>query len=159
MVNHTPEPKASMHKNNSHPCNNFINDAIYFKINAIHITGRYKKWSFPNDMDYNMTLYSFIPIFSNKDLSKYQRKFMKHAIDQFSIELYHRIFADKLFSMFINSFQIKPLRPLINGVFALAWQLQIRFNQAIFPNFVADLFFNTTDVFLSFCIDAILFSC
>ena len=120
MVNHTPEPKASMHKNNSHPCNNFINDAIYFKINAIHITGRYKKWSFPNDMDHNMTLYSFIPIFSNKDLSKYQRKFMKHAIDQFSIELYHRIFADKLFSMFINSFQIKPLRPLINGVFALA---------------------------------------
>ena len=148
-----------MYKNNSHPCNNFINDAIYFKINTIHITGRYKKWSFPNDMDYNMTLYSFIPIFSNKDLSKYQRKFMKHAIDQFSIELYHRIFADKLFSMFINSFQIKPLRPLINGVFALAWQLQIRFNQAIFPNFVADLFFNTTDVFLSFCIDAILFSC
>ena len=153
IVNHTPEPKASVHKNNGYPCNNFINDAIYFISNALHIT------SFPNDMDYNMTLYSFIPIFTNKDLSKYQRKFMKHAIDQFSIELYHRIFAGKIFSMFINSSQIKPLRPLINGVFALAWQLQIRFNQAIFPNFVADLSFNTTDVFLSFYIDVILFSC
>ena len=48
---------------------------------------------------------------------------MKHAVDQFSIELYRRIFADKVFSMFINSSKTKPLRPLINRVFALAWEL------------------------------------
>ena len=36
-------------KNNSYQCNNFINHAIYFKSNVLHITGRYKKWSFPND--------------------------------------------------------------------------------------------------------------
>ena len=138
---------------------NAINDEIYFKSNALHITGSYKKWSFPNCIDYKMTLSYCIPLFISKDLSKYQRKFMKHAIDQFSIELYPRIFADKLFSMFINSSQIKPLSPLISGVFALAWKLQIRFNQVISPNLVADLSFNTTDVFLSFCIDVILFSC
>ena len=115
MVNHTPEPKASLHRNNGYPCNNFINDAICFKSNALHITGRYKKWSFPNDKDY-MTIHSFILIFTSKDLSKYERKFMKHAIDQFSIELYRRIFADKVFSMFINSSKTKPLRPLINRV-------------------------------------------
>ena len=109
MVNHTPEPNASMHKNNGYPCNDFINHAIYFKSNAFHITGRYKKWSFPNNKDYNMTLYFFILIFTSKDVSKYEHKFMKHAIDQFSIELYHRIFADKLFSMFINSSKTKPL--------------------------------------------------
>ena len=97
------------------------------KCSALHITGRYKKWSFPNDKDY-MTLHSFIPIFTSKDLSKCEQKFMKHAIDQFSIELYHRIFAEKLFSMFINSSKTKPLRPLIKRVSALAWELQIRVN-------------------------------
>ena len=71
---------------------------------------------------------SFILIFTSKDLSKYEHKFMKHDVDQFSIELYCRIFADKVFSMFINSSKRKPLRPRINGVFALAWQLQIRVN-------------------------------
>ena len=59
MVNHTPEPKASMHENNSYLCNHFINHAIYFKSNALHINGRYQKWSFPNDKDYNMTLLLF----------------------------------------------------------------------------------------------------
>ena len=65
MVTHTPEPKISMHKNNGHPYSNFINRAIYFKSNAFHITGRYKKWSFPNDKDYNMTL-----LFFHSDLYK-----------------------------------------------------------------------------------------
>ena len=75
--------------------------------------------------------YSFIFVFTSEDLKKYERKFMKHAIDQFSIELYRRIFADKVFSMFINSSKTKFLRPTninINRVFALAWELQIRVN-------------------------------
>ena len=38
--------------------------------------------------------YCLILIFTSKDLGKYERKFMKHAIDQFSIELYRIIFAD-----------------------------------------------------------------
>ena len=58
MVNRIPEPKTSMHKNNGYSCN-FINHAIYFKSNALHITGRYKKWSFPNDKDYKVTLLLF----------------------------------------------------------------------------------------------------
>ena len=65
MVNHTPKPKVSMHKNNGYPCNNFINHVIYFKSNALRITERYTKWSFPNDKDYNMTL-----LFFHSDLYK-----------------------------------------------------------------------------------------
>ena len=127
MVNCIPEPKASMHKNNGYSCN-FINHAIYFKSNALHIKGSYKKWSFLMIRIIRWHFYCLILIFTSKDLSKYERKFMKHAIDQFSIELYHRIFADKLFSMFINSSKTKPLRPLIKRVSALAWELQIRVN-------------------------------
>ena len=65
MVNQTPEPKASMHKNNGYLCNNLINHAIYFKSNALHITERYKKWSFLNDKGYIMT-----PLFFYSDLYK-----------------------------------------------------------------------------------------
>ena len=49
-------------------------------------------------------LCSFIPIFTSKDLNNYQHKFIKH-IDQFSIDPYCGIIADKLFNSSVNSFK------------------------------------------------------
>ena len=38
MLKRTLKSKASMHKKNSYQCNNFIDHAIFFKINVLHIT-------------------------------------------------------------------------------------------------------------------------
>ena len=105
--------------------------------------------------------YSFILIFTSKDWSKYEHKFVKHAIDQFSIELYRRIFADKVFSMFINSSLRQNLLDH-SSTESLHWLGNSRIGsikRLIFSNFIADFFFNTTAVFWSFYIDVILFSC
>ena len=50
-------------------------------------------------------LYSFILIFTSKDLNNYEHKFIKRTIDQFSIEPYCGIVADKLFNSSVNSFK------------------------------------------------------
>ena len=50
-------------------------------------------------------LYSFILIFTSKDLNNYEHKFIKRTIDQFSIEPYCGIVADKLFNSSVNSFE------------------------------------------------------
>ena len=96
--------------------------------------------------------YSFILIFTSKDLSKYERKFMKHAIDQFSIELYRRIFADKVFSMFINS-SLKQNLLDHSLTESLHWLGNFRLGsikRLIFPNFIADFFFQYYSCFLVF---------
>ena len=50
-------------------------------------------------------LYSFILIFASKDLNNYEHKFIKRTIDQFSIEPYCGIVADKLFNSSVNNFK------------------------------------------------------
>ena len=104
-----------------------------------------------------LQLYSFILIFTNKNLNKPKHKFIKRTIHQFFIELSCRIVADKRFNSFVNIFLKNLLRPFINRVFA--WNFVNFKLGSIKPqmslNFVNDLFFNTTDVFLSFNINVI----
>ena len=98
-----------------------------------------------------MTLSYCIPLFTSKDLSKYQRKFMKHAIDQFYIELYRRILAC------LSTVLRKNLSDR-SSTESLQWLGNFRLGsiiRLIFPNFIADLFFNTTDFFLFFYINVI----
>ena len=106
-------------------------------------------------------LYSFILIFTSKDLNKYKHKFIKRTIDQFSIGIYCKIVAGKLFNSSVNSFKTKLLRSFINGVFACNFHNSNigPFKPRTSPNFVADLFFNTTDVFLFFDINVIFVYC
>ena len=59
MDSRTLKSKASVDKKNSYQCNNFINHVIFFKSNVLHVTERYKKWSFLNDIHYNITLLFF----------------------------------------------------------------------------------------------------
>ena len=139
-----------MHKSNGYPCNNFINHATYFKSTALRITERCGHFLMIRIIIWHF--YSFILIFTNKDLSKYERRFMKHAIDQFSIQLYRRIFADKVFSMFINSSLRQNLLDH-SSTESLHWLGNSRLGsikRLIFPNFIADFFLQYRSCFLVF---------